>query len=149
MNLKCIFNLPRSTQCWLTEELSGGNHAQIVIYKRFVKFVHTIVKSDRRSLKFLLESVCNDVRSLTGGNLRKIHVVTGIKAIPGATPTGQFRNCRIYVTPEGEEWRLPLLQSLLEVRSENWDILFNEEEEEQDNFDGNDISAMIEETCTT
>ena len=66
-----------------------------------------------------------------------------------STPTGQFRNCRIYATPEGEEWRLPLLQSLLEVRSENWDILFNEEEEEQDNFDGNDISAMIEETCTT
>ena len=53
------------------------------------------------------------------------------------------------MTPEGEEWRLPLLQSLLEVRCENWDILFNEEEEEQDHFDGDDISAMIEETCTT
>ena len=146
VNLKCIFNLPWGTHTWLTEELSEGNHAQVIIYKRFVKFVQTLVNNKRQSLKTLFKYAYEDVRSLIGGNLRKIQLVTGIKIVPGVTAPVQLRNCRIYKAPEGEEWRLPLLQSLLEIRSENWEILFNEELE---NYEGDDISTMIEEVCST
>ena len=149
VNLKCIFNLPRGSHCWLVEELSGGNHAQIVIYKRFVKFLQSIMSSKRQSLKFLLNSVCDDVRSLTGGNLRKIKTVTGISVMPGTTSPGQFGNCRVYEAPEGDEWKLPLLHSLLEVRSDNWEILFCEEEERNNDLEEDDISAMILEVCTS
>ena len=68
---------------------------------------------------------------------------------PGLTSPGQFRNCWVYQVPEGDEWKLPLLHSLLEIRSENWEILFNEEEEGIGDFDGDDLSTMIEEVCTT
>ena len=78
--------------------------------------------------------------------MRKIQLVTGIKIVPGVTAPVQLRNCRIYKAPEGEEWRLPLLQSLLEIRSDNWEILFNEELE---THEGDDISTMIEEVCLT
>ena len=55
VNLKCIFNLPCGTHSWLTEELSEGNHAQVIIYKRFVKFVQTLVNNKRQSLKTLFK----------------------------------------------------------------------------------------------
>ena len=74
--------------------------------------------------------------------------VTGINVTPGITSPGQFSNCRVYEVPEGDEWKLPLLHSLLEIRSENWEILFNEEEERSDDLDGDDLSTMIEEVCT-
>ena len=48
-----------------------------------------------------------------------------------------------------DEWKLPLLHSLLEIRSENWEIMFNEEEEGSGDLDGDDLSTMIEEVCTT
>ena len=119
------------------------------MYKRFVKFLQSIVSSYRQSLKFLLNCVCDDVRSLTGANLRKIKNVTGINVTPGITSQVQFNNCWVYEVPEGDEWKLPLLHSLLEIRSENWEILFNEEEEGSGDFDGDDLSTMIEEVCTT
>ena len=145
VNVKCIFNLPRSTHCWLVEELSGGNHAKIVIFKRFVKFVAGLESNMRQSIRSLLSTVRGDVRSLTGGNLRMIQLTTGI---PISLVTSQLRNCRVYQAPEGEEWRLPMLQSLLEIRDDNWEIIFNEEIEDSE-MDDEDIQMMIAEVCTT
>ena len=54
----------------------------------------------------------------------------------------------MYTVPEGEEWRRGLLEYLLELREENWDVLFNEEDEEEENLEPNDIEAMIFEVCT-
>ena len=81
--------------------------------------------------------------------MRKIKTVTGISVMPGTTSPGQFGNCRVYDAPEGDEWKLPLLHSLLEVRNDNWEILFCEEEESNNDLEEDDISAMILEVCTT
>ena len=57
---------------------------------------------------------------------------TGILIIPGCTRSGDFQQCRVYQPPEGEEWRLGILESLLELKGENWSVLFNEEAEEEE-----------------
>ena len=131
--------------CWLTEELSGGNHAKVVIFKRFIKFVASLRNNKRQSIKSLLAAVQDDVRSLIGGNLRIIQLTTDT---PISLVTSKLRNFRVYPVPEGEEWRLPLLQSLVEIRSENWEIFFNEESDD-DELDDDDIEMMIKEVCTT
>ena len=41
-----------------------------------------------------------------------------------------------------------MLQSLLEIRDDNWEIIFNEEREDNE-LDDDDIQMMIEEVCTT
>ena len=145
VNLKCIYNLPRECHCWLSEELSGGNHAKVVIFKRFIKFVASLRNNKRQSIKSLLAAVQDDVRSLIGGNLRIIQLTTDT---PISQVTSKLRNFRVYPVPEGEEWRLPLLQSLVEIRSENWEILFNEESDDEE-LDDDDIEMMIMEVCTT
>ena len=60
-----------------------------------------------------------DVRSTTGGNLRKIFLDTGVQVIPGTTNKGEISDFRVYKYPEEEHWRLPLLVSLLEIRNDN------------------------------
>ena len=34
---------------------------------------------------------------------------------------------RVYATPAGQEWRAPLVLSLIEVRNQNWVVQFEEE----------------------
>ena len=59
-----------------------------------------------------------------------------------------MRDHQVYKTPEGEEWRLPMLVSLLEIREENWEILYDDEEENESAPGVNDVKDMIDEVCT-
>ena len=72
VNLKVIYDLPYGCHNWLVEELSGGQHALVLIYSKYIKFISSLKENKRTSLRFLLNIVQNDVRSTTGGNLRKI-----------------------------------------------------------------------------
>ena len=148
MNLKVIFDLPYACHNWLLEELTGGNNALVRIYSKYIKFVNNLHKNKRQSIKSLLRIVQDNVKSTTGGNLRKIFLDTGIKVVPGVTSKFQMRDHQVYKTPEGEEWRLPMLVSLLEIREENWEILYDDEEENESAPGENDVKDMIDEVCT-
>ena len=86
------------------------------------------------------------MRSTTGGNLRKIFLDTGVQVIPGVTNKADICNFRVYKYDEKEHWRLPLLVSLLEIQNDNWEVLFNDDDE--DHIDENDVKEMIESICT-
>ena len=51
----------------------------------------------------------------------------------------------MYKIPEGEEWRVPLIESLLEVKAGNWAIEFDEEE---DTLNGDAVTLMLERACS-
>ena len=137
------------THCWLVEALSGYKHARQQIYSRFVKFVNSLHCNQRPIVKSLFDSVIGDVRSHVGANVRKVFLDTNIRIIPGWTRPSDLRQYRVYQPPEGEEWRLGVLESLLEIKGENWSVTFNEEENEEEEFEENDIEMMIYEVCTT
>ena len=121
---------------------------KIMIYSRYIKFLSNIcLKSDRDNLKSLLNTVKNDVRSQTGANIKRIFLDTGVRIIPGVTLPSVLSGVSAYKVEECERWRYPLLQSLLQVREDQWEIRFDEEEEVC--FDEDDISDMIHETCTS
>ena len=50
----------------------------------------------------------------------------------------------VYSAPDGQEWKLPLLVSLLAIRDENWEVLFDGDDE--DEIQENDIQTLIEVT---
>ena len=56
-----------------------------------------------------------------------------------------LNNYIVYETPEGQEWRLPLLVSLLELRESRWELLYNDETER---LNEDEISVMINDVCT-
>ena len=149
VNLRVMFELPDSTHCWLIEALSGYKHARQQIYSRFVKFVNSLYNNKRIIVKSLFDSVSHDVRSQVGANMKKVLIDTGIPIIPGWTRPSDLQHYQVYKVPVGQEWRLGLLESLLELRGDNWAVLFNEEEEDEEEIEENDLKMMIVEVCTT
>ena len=96
-------------------------------------------------LKALCRISSNDIRSVTGRNLKAIREETGILVKAGVTSPWEISNWRVYTPGEGEEWRLPLVVSLLEIRNNNWELKFNEEKE---TLDDEDIVAILNDVCT-
>ena len=117
-----------------------------------LKFVNTLCATERRCVKSLFEYVRGDVRSLVGGNLRQILLETQVLVVPGVTRPSELNNYCVYPVPEDEAYRLPLLQSLLEIRNDNWAVIFNEEnggDEHDDELEENDIITMINDVCSS
>ena len=128
-NVKILFDLPWATHRWVLEELTGKN-LKTMLLSRFVKFTNSIMKTNKPSIKFLLATVKEDVRSTTGANLRCIMKNFGVQVVPGSTPGSVLKATRVHKVPDGDEWKVPLLHSLLKIREGEWVVGFNEEEDE-------------------
>ena len=152
VNIRIIFNIPRNSHCWITEQIANIRHAKQQMFSRYIKFVNTLCATERRCVKSLFEYVRGDVRSLVGGNLRQILLETQVLVVPGVTRPSELNNYCVYPVPEDEAYRLPLLQSLLEIRNDNWAVIFNEEnggDEHDDELEENDIITMINDVCSS
>ena len=96
------------------------------------------------------------MRSTIGANLRQIKQDTGVHITPGVTTQHEIQHYAVYTVhvyivynvPENEEWRLGVLESMIQIKQDNWSVIFSDEEEE-DLFEENDIDMMIYEVCTS
>ena len=144
VNLKAIYDLDYGTHNYLIEGLTAGRHAKQIIYKKYVNFLGSIAKNRRQELVHLLNIVKDTCTSVTGSNLRKILLDSEVLITPGKTKGFELANYRVHKTPVGEEWRLPLLVSLLEIRNSNWEIDFDEE---AGNLKEDEITNLISTVC--
>ena len=71
-----------------------------------------------------------DVRITTGANLRCILKNFGVHVVPGSTPGSVLKSTTVYKVPDGDEWKVPLLHSVLKIREGEWVVGFNDEEDE-------------------
>ena len=125
-NIKVIFDLPWATHRCILEEVTGRS-LKLMLLKRFLKFVNSIMKTNKPSLKFLLATVATDARSVTGSNLRSILLNTGVQVVPGHTLVSSIKNRKLQEVPVGEEWKVPLIHSLLEIRSGEFKLEFDDD----------------------
>ena len=146
VNLRVIFDLPLNTHSWIIERLVDGKHAKIAIMKRYVKFLDSLAKSERPALQALLRLSYKDVRTTTGANLKHIQNQTGLYIIPGVTKGNIMNEKFVYKIPEGEEWKIGLISSLMQIRNDKWSILFDEE---QDELSNDDITFMLDNVCSS
>ena len=137
-----MFDLSVDTHCWIIEELSEGRHFKYMIYSRFLKYVSVLKNNKRSFLRTLVNLAASDVRSLTGSNLRKILVDTGKD--PGSSSKNELKYWRVH-QPQ-DSWTTPLLVSMLEVRSGNWEVNFDGEEDAV--LHDEDVEFMISALCT-
>ena len=96
-------------------------------------------------LQALCRHACNDIRSVTGRNLKAMSEEIGMPIRAGVTSPREISNWRVYKPGIGEEWRLPLVVSLLEIRDNNWELKFNDENE---TLDIQDIQFILDDVCT-
>ena len=88
--------------------------------------------------------VCQDVRSLTGRNFHTIGEATQMNIRPGVSHQSELSTWIVYEQPEGEEWRLQFLLSLLAIRDQGWEVIFDDETELVNN---NLIQIFIDNIC--
>ena len=83
----------------------------------------------------------SDIKTTSGSNIRTILLSTGID------PRYQkkYRISSWCVYPPLDTWTVPLLTSLLEVKSECWEVNFDSEEI---NMSDDDIDFLIEAVAT-
>ena len=127
VNLKAIYDLDFGAHNYLIEGLTDGRHAKQIICKKYVNFLCSIARNRRPALVHLLNLVKDTCTSVTGGNLRKILQDSQVRVTPGRTKGFALNDSVVHKTPAGEEWRLPLLVSLIEIRDSKWEINFDEE----------------------
>ena len=142
VNLRIMFDLPRDTHCWIVEDLSDGRHFLQMIFRRFGQFIKTIEKHKKPQICYLNNIVKNDVHSCTGSNIKTILKETlvdlrdqGVQAL---------NDWRVYRT--GNDWAIPLLRNLLQVRAGNWVVHYDHEDEET--LADDDVKDMIVAACT-
>ena len=129
------------------EELSGGHLAKKLIYKRYIKFITSLVDSDRPMLRALFQLVRHDVQSVTGSNLHKILLDTGVNVVPGVRTSSNISWYNVYGgIPNGKEWIIPMLTDLIEVRDNRWEVNFDSE---TDGLTKDDIDVMINDICSS
>ena len=114
-----------------------------MIFKRYIRFVSSLAKNKRPSIRALFKHVAKSVNSFTGSNLRHIMLETGVSISPGITTPHALKSHRVYNVPVHEEWRVSLLKSLLELRKDHWEVLFDEEE----GLMPSEVQTMIEDVC--
>ena len=116
----------------------------MMLSARFVKFVNAIKKSTKPAIKYLLSVSASDVRSLTGSNMRSILRNTGVQVMPGVTHAAMVKKKPLFKPPEEQMWKIPLLHSLLAVKAEEFEICFDDDDEEVEEHDvANDILLNI------
>ena len=142
--MKVIYDLDYGTHNYLIEGLTDGRQAKQIIYKKYINFLGSIAKNRRHEIVQLLDIVKDTCMSVTGSNLRRILLESEARVIPGKTKGFELANYRVHKTPVGEEWRLPLLVSLLEIRDSNWEIDFDEE---AGNLKEDEITDLISTVC--
>ena len=144
VNMRIMFEIPRQTHCWLVEEISGCKHARTLIYGRYIKFVNSLAMNKRPSIRALFKHLAKSVNSFTGSNLRHIMLETGVSISPGISTPHILKSYKVYKAPPQEKWRVSLLQSLLEMRNDHWQVLFDEEECK---LLPSEIQEMINDVC--
>ena len=134
------------THTYIIERISGCKHAKHKIYSRYIGFIDSLLKSNKPFLRSLFKLVFKDARSSTGSNIKTILQETGELIVPGNTSKGILSNFSVYKTPTDQEWRIPLLVSLIEIRNSNWTVTFDEEDAKKE-LDKDTIEQLIQSVC--
>ena len=86
------------------------------------------------------------MRSVTCSNLRCILDQTKVFVNPSVTTKHSLNGYRAYEVPPGEEWKIGLLSSLIQIREGEWTVSFDEESHES-NFEDEAFNSMIDTLC--
>ena len=137
ITVRNIFKLPRTTHRYFIEAVSGSSHTKTMMCTRFVKFVETMKTCPKLSVRYLINLVCDDRRTLVGRTLDRIS--DECKCDRELLTSVTTKHMRYFVPPPEEEWRIPLVLELLDARGGRADI---------PGIDTKEINDMIHEVCS-
>ena len=125
MLLKNTFGLPFATHRYILFNISEMTHLRISLAQRFVKFYNYLKKCEKSEVLHLFCIQKSDLRSTFGYNCHKLSQDLQVDCVDDINS----RNISYFKIPNGEEWRLPFLFDLLQLKNaplENFNLNVDE-----------------------
>ena len=107
------FDIPRASHRYFIQPVSENTHLKVKLIKRFLKFYQTLESCDKPHIKYLMKLQRTDHRSVFGSNVSNICAEANAEYISQVL----ISDISYASVPPEEEWRIPLLMELLEIRS--------------------------------
>ena len=138
--VKLIWDVPRSTYTYIVENTlaAGFDSLRNQVYARYVTYFQKLFQSSSKEVRHLVRIVARDARSVTWKNVSLIKEVSGLSPWDYSKWRIKEKLPRATV-PANNEWRLGLLQKLLEMRRQQE---FTVEDTDR-------ATQMIDSLCTT
>ena len=117
--VKLVWDVPRSTHNYFVEHLLAKDWVSVreKILVQYVKFLQRLPRSVSAEVRILQNIVKGDVRSVTGKNCLKLSQEFSLD--PSRDSASLFHGAyKLYGLPEQDDWRIPLLNTLLNQRYE-------------------------------
>jgi hypothetical protein len=108
-SVKIMLDLPWATHRYFIEPLTGEPHVSRVLIRRYLSFVNKLEMSPKHPLKTLLDIAREDVRSITGSNLRRIMLLSGRNSVKDLKDI----DVPYHVVPPDEAWRIGFVKELV------------------------------------
>ena len=123
MVIRTTFNLPRTSHRYFIENISKCEHIMATIFKRYHGFINSILTSNKKCLSSLGKIICNDAGSLTAQNINLIENKIGLQNILSLPATSISDNFIYNEVPDGDEWRIAFVEELIQLRSDNLEVV--------------------------
>ena len=133
-SIKLMFDLPLATHRYFLVPLSESQHIKSTLIGRFINFTKKLESSEKKAVTHLYKVIKNDVRSITGSNLRNIKLLLdnyNLSIIDS-------KSVQYHPVKEDDKWKVNCVKELIDVLHGDLSI----------NFDRKDVEQMIEALCT-
>ena len=135
--VRMVFNLPYKTHNYLIEEISDSLHVKTMLWSRFVQFHESLINNKKPLIRLLASLSEDDIKTTHGRNIHKL--LNGLECnLNGLSSDFVKQNLYYKGIPVNEQWRIPLLYNLMEVRNKSMELI---------NFLPHEISTLIEDIC--
>ena len=109
INYTSIFYMPP----YAVEPVTGVPHIRRTLVWRYLSFISKIQKSEKTSLRKLLNLVMTDVRTTTGSNLRNIMLLAGKNTIQEVLSLNT--DVDYHKLEEEQNWKTILLGEIIDI----------------------------------
>ena len=134
-SVKLVYGVPRSTYTYLVEGFFACNYTSL----RNKILSRNLINSPSREVRFLVQLVKDDPRSVTCTNLKYLRRISSLDQAELYSSARVRCALPVLVVPEKESWRLGLIRQLMVVRSEKYIT----------NGDSKSICAMLDSLCNS
>jgi len=119
ISIRKAWDLPRSTHRRFIEPLSGFSHVKTLITSRFLKFVSNCMNHETNHiLSSVARTICFNVSTVTGSNLRKIWLETGVN--PHLDNLKNFKKVLKKVSyhplPQHELYKINIIKDITDIK---------------------------------